>query len=63
MDFDGFAIGGVSVGESKKEMESAMNWVVPLLPNDKPRHLLGVGEVDDIFALGDSNQLGKGPDG
>jgi len=51
MDFDGFAIGGVSVGESKKEMESAMNWVVPLLPNDKPRHLLGVGEVDDIFAL------------
>ncbi len=51
MDFDGFAVGGVSVGESKKEMRDAMNWVVPLLPDDKPRHLLGVGEVDDIFAL------------
>lgn len=51
MDFDGIAIGGVSVGESKKEMVDAVNWVVPLLPDDKPRHLLGVGEIDDIFAL------------
>lgn len=54
MDFDGFAIGGVSVGESKKEMVDVMNWVVPLLPDDKPRHLLGVGEFDDIFALVES---------
>jgi queuine tRNA-ribosyltransferase len=51
MDFDGFAIGGVSVGESKQEMVSVMDWVLPLLPPEKPRHLLGVGEVDDIFAL------------
>ncbi len=51
MDFDGIAIGGVSVGESKKEMVDVLHWISPLLPEDKPRHLLGVGEIDDIFAL------------
>lgn len=49
--FDGFAIGGVAVGESKKEMEQTLSWVAPLLPADKPRHLLGVGEIDDIVTL------------
>ena len=49
--FDGFAIGGVSVGETKREMESVLKWIVPILPKDKPRHLLGVGEIDDIFTL------------
>lgn len=48
---DGIAIGGVSVGESKKEMRSVLSWVLPHLPDNKPRHLLGVGEIDDIFAL------------
>ncbi len=51
MDFDGVGIGGVSVGESKKEMKSVLDWTVPLLPPGKPRHLLGVGEIDDIFTL------------
>ncbi|MCX6791930.1 MAG: tRNA guanosine(34) transglycosylase Tgt [Candidatus Gottesmanbacteria bacterium] len=51
MDFDGIAIGGVSVGESKKEMINVLDWVAPLLPEHKPRHLLGVGEIDDIFML------------
>ncbi len=51
MDFDGIAIGGVSVGESKKEMENVLKWVTPFLPEEKPRHLLGVGEIDDIFTL------------
>ncbi|OGG35784.1 tRNA guanosine(34) transglycosylase Tgt [Candidatus Gottesmanbacteria bacterium RIFOXYB1_FULL_47_11] len=50
-NFDGIAIGGVSVGESKKEMRNVLEWVVPLLPDDKPRHLLGVGEIDDIFTM------------
>jgi len=50
-NFDGIAIGGVSVGESKKEMRDVLTWVVPLLPEDKPRHLLGVGEIDDIFTM------------
>lgn len=49
LPFDGFAIGGVSVGESKKEMQKVLKWVIPLLSPQKPRHLLGVGEIDDIF--------------
>lgn len=51
MDFDGIAIGGVSVGESKSEMEDVLRWTTPHLPQAKPRHLLGVGELDDIFTL------------
>jgi len=51
MDFDGIAIGGVAVGESKKEMKNVLDWVMPLLPQEKPRHLLGVGEIDDIFVM------------
>jgi len=51
LPFDGLAIGGVSVGESKQEMQNVLSWVTPFLPADKPRHLLGVGEIDDIFTL------------
>lgn len=50
LGFDGIAIGGVSVGESKKEMAAVLDWVVPHLPRALPRHLLGVGEIDDVFA-------------
>lgn len=49
LDTDGIAIGGVSVGESKQDMYNVLNWVLPILPKEKPRHLLGVGEIDDIF--------------
>lgn len=49
LPFDGIAIGGVSVGESKQEMRDVLDWVSPFLPENKPRHLLGIGEVDDIF--------------
>jgi len=51
LPFDGYAVGGVSVGENKEEMRRVMDWVSPLLPPQKSRHLLGVGEIDDIFAL------------
>lgn len=51
LPFDGFAIGGVAVGESKEDMARVLSWVTPLLPDEKPRHLLGVGEIDDIFTL------------
>ena len=51
LGFDGIAIGGVSVGESKQEMQRVCDWVIPRLPQNKPRHLLGVGEVDDIFEI------------
>ncbi len=46
--FDGFAIGG-SLGESTKDMGNVLSWTIPLLPDAKPRHLLGIGEVEDIF--------------
>lgn len=48
---DGIAIGGVSVGESKNEMKKVLDTVIPYLTPGKPRHLLGVGEIDDIFAI------------
>lgn len=49
LDFDGYCVGGVSVGESKAEMVEAVRWSTPLLDEAKPRHLLGVGDIDDIF--------------
>ncbi|MHA2431373.1 MAG: tRNA guanosine(34) transglycosylase Tgt [Promethearchaeota archaeon] len=48
LDFDGLAIGG-SLGKSKKDMHQVLDWVIPNLPNEKPRHLLGIGVVEDIF--------------
>lgn len=47
LPFDGLAIGG-SLGKSKKEMHAILDWTVPLLPEVKPRHLLGIGELHDI---------------
>lgn len=47
----GIAIGGVSVGETKAEMRAQVKWVAPYLPKDRPVHLLGVGQVDDIVDL------------
>lgn len=46
--FDGYAIGGVSVGETVKEMFEALRWVEPLLPADKPRYFMGIGYPDQI---------------
>ena len=48
-DFDGFAIGGVAVGESKAEMLDIMNFTTPLLPREKPRYLMGVGTPEDLL--------------
>ena len=48
LDFDGYAIGG-SLGKSKQDMHNVLEWVIPYLSEDKPRHLLGIGAVEDIF--------------
>ena len=48
MDFDGFSIGGLSVGESKHEMYELLDYTADLLPKDKPRYLMGVGTPLDI---------------
>jgi queuine tRNA-ribosyltransferase len=49
LDFDGVAIGGVSVGEPKGEMLEVMRFTAPLLPSDKPRYLMGVGTPEDLL--------------
>ncbi len=48
LDFDSYAIGG-SLGKSKKNMHNILDWVIPYLPENKTRHLLGIGVVEDIF--------------
>lgn len=49
MDFDGFSIGGLSVGETKEEMIDILNFTTPLLPENKPRYNMGVGTPDYLF--------------
>jgi queuine tRNA-ribosyltransferase len=49
LDFPGYSIGGLSVGEPKEVMHEVLEVTVPVLPADKPRHLLGVGSPEDIF--------------
>ncbi|NLE43756.1 MAG: tRNA-guanine transglycosylase, partial [Chloroflexi bacterium] len=46
--FDGYAIGGLSVGESKDEMHRTLELVTPILPIDQPRYLMGVGTPGDL---------------
>lgn len=46
--FDGYAIGGLSVGEPKEEMLKVLDALTPLMPTDKPRYLMGVGKPADI---------------
>ncbi|MCR8655738.1 tRNA guanosine(34) transglycosylase Tgt [Paenibacillus endoradicis] len=49
MDFPGYAIGGLSVGESKDLMYEVLDYTVPHLPFDKPRYLMGVGSPDALI--------------
>ena len=48
LDFDGYAIGGLSVGESKAEMYATLDVTTPTLPGNKPRYLMGVGTPEDL---------------
>ena len=49
IDFDGYAIGGLAVGESQKQMFNVLKDIVPLMPKNKPRYLMGVGTPSDIL--------------
>ncbi|KRM71535.1 tRNA guanosine(34) transglycosylase Tgt [Lacticaseibacillus brantae] len=49
MDFPGYSIGGLSVGESKEEMNHVLDFTTPLLPENKPRYLMGVGSADALI--------------
>ena len=48
LDFDGYAIGGLAVGESEEDMLGVVEAIAPLLPEDKPRYLMGVGVVSQM---------------
>ena len=47
--FDGYAIGGLAVGETQKQMFDVLEYTSPKLPSDNPRYLMGVGKPDDII--------------
>lgn len=47
-DLDGYAIGGVAIGESKENMARVVDFTAPLLPEDRPRYLMGVGLPEDL---------------
>jgi len=49
LDFNGYAIGGLSVGEPMEERNQVLDFTVPELPVDKPRYLMGVGRPEDII--------------
>lgn len=49
MNFDGYSIGGTSVGEDKETMKRMIDYAVKYLPNNKPRYLMGVGSYDSIL--------------
>ena len=49
LDFDGYALGGLAVGESQKEMFKVLEDVVSFMPKNKPRYLMGVGTPSDIL--------------
>lgn len=46
--FDGYAIGGVAVGEPREHLYEILDWVVPLLPEEKPRYLMGLGRPEEL---------------
>ncbi len=49
LDFPGYGIGGLSVGETKAEMHAMLEVLHPILPRHKPRYLMGVGSPEDLF--------------
>ncbi len=50
LEFPGYAIGGLSVGESRTDMDRTLEFTVPLLPEAKPRYLMGVGTPEDLLS-------------
>jgi len=49
LDFPGYAIGGLAVGESKGEMEEMLGYTIKFMPDNKPRYLMGVGYPEDLL--------------
>jgi len=57
LPFDGYALGGLAVGEGKDEMLETVAWAAPLLASDKPRYFMGIGDAEGILEV-----VGRGID-
>jgi queuine tRNA-ribosyltransferase len=51
LDFDGHALGGLSVGESREDMFETTAWAAPLLPADRPRYFMGIGDPEGVLEV------------
>ena len=51
LPFDGFALGGLAVGESRREMLDTVAWAAPSLPGDRPRYFMGLGDAEGILEV------------
>ena len=51
LDFDGYALGGLSVGEPRPEMLDTVGWAAPLLPAEQPRYFMGIGDPEGILEV------------
>jgi queuine tRNA-ribosyltransferase len=51
LDFDGYALGGLSVGEPRGVTLDATSWAAPLLPDDRPRYFMGIGDAEGILEV------------
>ena len=51
LDFDGHALGGLSVGESREQMFETVGWAAPLLPPDRPRYFMGIGDPEGVLEV------------
>ena len=51
LPFDGFALGGLAVGESRAEMLAAVAWAAPQLPSERPRYFMGLGDAEGILEV------------
>jgi queuine tRNA-ribosyltransferase len=51
LGFDGNALGGLAVGESREEMLACVGWAAPLLPAGKPRYFMGLGDIEGILGV------------
>ena len=51
LPFDGFALGGLAVGESREEMFETVGWAAPLLPAASPRYFMGLGDAEGILEV------------
>jgi queuine tRNA-ribosyltransferase len=51
LGFDGHALGGLAVGESREEMFDAVEWAAPLLPDEAPRYFMGIGDPEGVLAV------------